>query len=68
MHKYKKYIVFAWHDFEEDGGVNNIKESFDTKKECQEYIKKSDSVFYDEQVVDRDTWEDVTDELGLNNA
>ena len=64
MHKYKKYIVFAWDEHESEGGVNDIQGSFNTKEACQK-LKNEWEVWQDAnvQVIDRDTWEDITGEF-----
>ena len=66
MHNYKKYIVFAWVAYGADGGASDIEGSFDTKDECKKFIEGSWLNKF--QVINRDTWEDVTNELECNNA
>ena len=56
--KYKKYIVFQ-HDWHYPaGGLGDITGSFDTLPECYEHIKANPRD--DNEIVDRDTWEEVT--------
>lgn len=51
----KKYILFAWGTYEGLGGLNDIKESYDTLEEARNGIK--DFPYYNNyQIVDRDTW------------
>lgn len=58
--KYKKFILLQWDTYYPSGGLGNVKESFDTLEQAQEYVKKHR---YDySEVVDRDTWEEVWSE------
>jgi len=64
MHKYKKYIVFAWYEHESEGGLSDIQGSFDTKEECQKFKNEWEIwACWNVQVIDRDTWEDITGEF-----
>jgi hypothetical protein len=57
--KYKKYIVFAWDDYEAQGGLDDIKDSFDTQQEAESFIAEDNAIYNDDhyRIIDRDTWE-----------
>ncbi len=58
MHKYKKYILFQYEGYYPHGGLNDIKNSFNTIKEAKKYIFDNDTYEFN-VIVNRDTWEEV---------
>lgn len=55
--KYKKYILFQYHQYYPGGGLGDITDSFDTLEEAR---TKAVEKYYDyNEIVDRDTWEVV---------
>ena len=54
--KYKKYILFGYGDCRKDGGVEDIRGSFDTHEEALD--AESDGNYEISYVIDRDTWEE----------
>jgi hypothetical protein len=58
--KHKKYILFQYDQYYPSGGLGDIRGSFDTLEEAKEYAVKHRHDYND--VVDRDTWEEVWSE------
>jgi len=58
----KKYIVFQFHQFYPGGGIGDITGSFDEIDEAKKFIN-SDPHDYNE-IVDRDTWEIILEDIG----
>jgi hypothetical protein len=50
----KKYIIFAYDYYYPTGGLGDIKEDANTRKEAVKLGKKTD--YQNVQIVDRDTW------------
>jgi hypothetical protein len=57
-HKYKKYILFLWHNCECYGGIDDIADSFHSEQEAIQHAQKLNKPF-NALVVDRDSWEPV---------
>lgn len=56
--EYKKYIVFCMCEYYPSGGLDDIKNSFDSIEEAKQYAISALSKGYDWfHIVDRDTWE-----------
>ena len=66
MHKHKKYIVFDL-DYV-IGGTKDIIYSFDTIEELKQRKEETKMYLSCDLIVDRDTWEDVTDQFRQNNG
>ena len=54
--KYKKYILLGYFHSGTDGGVEDIRGSFDTHKEALD--AESDGGYAISYIIDRDTWEE----------
>jgi len=61
--KYKKYIMFAWAEYEARGGIYDIKDSFDSfeeaKKKVLELKDGSQLYSFEGHIINSDTWEIV---------
>lgn len=55
--KYKKFIVFQFEQYYPQGGLNDIKGSFDSLEEAIAFIQKNRQDY--NQIVNRDTWGSV---------
>lgn len=56
---YKKYILFQFEDYYPGGGMSDIRESFDTVKEAEDFVAAQKWKPDNSELVDRDTWQEV---------
>lgn len=57
----KKFIIFAYNDYYPNGGLDDMKDSFDTLKEAIAEAKKEYKSMDFIEIVDKDTWKIVID-------